>query len=63
MSSPEKEKEKQALAKINEFAKEHNKKSELIEFIHKRLFALSFSELEYIKRLTDIMQRRDDKEI
>ena len=62
MSSPEKEKEKQALAKINKFA-ERNKKRELIELIHNRLFALNLSELEYIIRLTDIMQRRDDKEI
>lgn len=61
MSSPEREKEKLALAKIDEFAKEHNKKGEFIELIHKRLFALSFSELEYIKRLTDIMERRDDR--
>lgn len=48
MSSPDREKEREMLRKIDEFSKHHNEKGALVEKIHKRLFELNLKQLEEI---------------
>lgn len=48
MSSPDREKERQLLRKIDEFSKHHNEKGVLVEKIHKRLFELNLKQLKKI---------------
>ena len=54
MSSPDREKERELLQKIDDFAQKHNKKGALVEKIHKRLFKLN------VKQLKEILKRIDD---
>ena len=54
MSSPDREKERKMLAKIDDFAQKHNEKGALVEKIHRRLFKLNLKELRKIlKRIDD----------
>ena len=48
MSSPDREKEREMLRKIDEFSKQHNEKGVLVEKIHKLLFRLNLEQLEEI---------------
>lgn len=54
MSSPEREKEREMLAKIDDFAQKHNEKDVLVEKIHQKLFSLN------LKQLKEILKRIDD---
>ncbi len=54
MSSPDREKEREMLRKIDEFSKQHNEKGALVEKIHKKLFELN------VKQLKEILKRIDD---
>ena len=60
MSSPEREREKALLAKIDEFAKKHNRKGIFIEAIHKKLFKLDMIDLEQVNACIDSRVRRKD---
>jgi hypothetical protein len=52
MSSPDREKEREMLRKIDDFAQRHNEKGVLVEKIHQRLFALNLKQLkEILKRM------------
>ena len=52
MSSPDREKERELLQKIDDFAQKHNEKGVLVEKIHKRLFELNLEQLkEILKRI------------
>ena len=52
MSSPDREKEREMLRKMDDFAQRHNEKGALIEKIHKRLFSLNLKQLkEVLKRI------------
>jgi hypothetical protein len=52
MSSPDREKEREMLQKIDEFSKQHNEKGVLVEKIHKLLFRLNLEQLkEILKRI------------
>ncbi len=52
MSSPDREKEREMLRKIDEFSKHHNEKGVLVEKIHKLLFRLNLEQLkEILKRI------------
>lgn len=52
MSSPDREKEREMLRKIDDFAQKHNKKGALIEKIHQKLFSLNLKQLkEVLKRI------------
>ena len=54
MSSPDREKERELLQKIDNFAQRHNEKGALVERIHKRLFELNLKQLRKIlKRIND----------
>ena len=54
MSSPDREKEREMLAKIDGFAQKHNEKGALVEKIHQRLFELNLEQLkEILKRIND----------
>ncbi len=48
MSSPDREKEREMLRKIDDFAQRHNEKGALIEKIHKRLFSLNLKQLKKV---------------
>lgn len=52
MSSPDREKERELLRKIDGSAKKRDKKSALVEKIYKKLFELNLEELkEILKRI------------
>lgn len=52
MSSPDREKEREMLAKIDDFAQKHNEKGVLVEKIHQKLFSLNSKQLkEILKRI------------
>ena len=52
MSSPDREKEREMLAKIDDFAQKHNEKGALVEKIHQKLFNLNLKQLkEVLKRI------------
>lgn len=52
MSSPDREKERELLQKIDDFAQKHNEKGAIIEKIHRRLFELNLEQLkEILKRI------------
>ena len=52
MSSPDREKERELLQKIDNFAQRHNEKGALVEKIHKKLFYLNLKQLkEILKRI------------
>lgn len=52
MSSPDREKEREMLRKIDEFSKHHNEKGAIVEKIHRRLFELNLEQLkEILKRI------------
>ena len=52
MSSPDREKEREMLRKIDEFSKHHNEKGSIVEKIHRRLFELNLEQLkEILKRI------------
>lgn len=54
MSSPDREKERELLQKIDDFAQKHNEKGVLVEKIHKKLFELNLKQLkEILKRIND----------
>lgn len=48
MSSPDREKEREMLRKIDEFSKQHNEKGAIVEKIHRRLFELNLEQLKKI---------------
>ena len=52
MSSPDREKEREMLRKIDEFSKQHNEKGVLVEKIHKLLFRLNLEQLKEILKRT-----------
>lgn len=54
MSSPDREKEREMLQKIDNFVQKHNEKGALVEKIHKKLFELN------LKQLKEILKRIDD---
>lgn len=52
MSSPDREKDREMLAKIDDFAQKHNEKGVLVEKIHQKLFNLNLKQLkEILKRI------------
>ena len=52
MSSPDREKERELLKKIDDFAQRHNEKGALVEKIHQKLFNLNLKQLkEILKRI------------
>ena len=52
MSSPDREKERELLQKIDDFAQKHNEKGALVEKIHQKLFSLNLKQLkEVLKRI------------
>ena len=52
MSSPDREKERELLQKIDDFAQKHNEQGALVEKIHQKLFGLNLKELkEILKRI------------
>lgn len=52
MSSPDREKERELLQKIDDFAQKHNEKGMLVEKIHQKLFNLNLKQLkEILKRI------------
>lgn len=48
MSSPDREKEREMLRKIDEFSKQHNEKGAIVEKIHRCLFGLNLKQLEEV---------------
>ena len=49
MSSPDREKERELLQKIDDFAQKHNEKGVLVEKIHQKLFSLKLKKI--LKRI------------
>ena len=62
MSSPEREKECEAIAQLDKFCKEHNELPQMVEQIHKKLFKLNLADLQRLDETIDkmIKERQDE---
>lgn len=63
MSSPDKEKEREAIAQLDKFCKEHNELPQRVEQIHKKLFTLSMADLHWLDKAVEKMrkERQDER--